>query len=235
MSQRGRSRPGGSPGGREPRRQRDGDGTRRSTSRTRPSGPAAPGSTGAAGQSTPPSPTEKPVGGARSRRRPTAPQPERTVLGLSTARAVILAMVICVVALTVAVPLRTYLGQRSEAEQVAEQRRQLEADVDQLTRDSAQADDPAYVRAQARERLQYVMPGETPYQVQLPGATAPPVEDLTKPKHDGDPWYTDLWRPIVEPQPTPTPPPAPPPAPPASSQDGAGSMTIPQDQGGPTG
>lgn len=143
-------------------------------------------------------------------------------------------MVVCALALTLAVPLRTYLTQRSEAEQVAEQREQLEADVARLTRENEQADDPAYVRAQARERLQYVMPGETPYQVQLPGATAPPVEDLTKPKHDNDPWYTDLWRPIVEPQPTasetPTPPPAPAPAP-----DGAGSMTIPDDQGGPTG
>lgn len=146
-------------------------------------------------------------------------------------------MVVCAVVLTLAMPLRTYLSQRSEAEQVEAQRTQLEADVERLTRDKQQADDPAYVRAQARERLQYVMPGETPYQVQLPGATAPPVEDLTKPRHDNDPWYTDLWRPLVEPQPDPTPEPETPV--PAATQapqpDGAGTMTIPDDQGGPTG
>lgn len=144
-------------------------------------------------------------------------------------------MVICAVALTLAVPLRTYITQRSEAEQVDAQRAQLEADLAQLTRDVAQADDPAYVRAQARERLQYVMPGETPYQVQLPGATAPPVEDLTTPRHDGAPWYSDLWRPIVEPQPVPTETPTPPPAPAAPATEGAGSMTIPHEQEGPTG
>ncbi|WP_345340955.1 septum formation initiator family protein [Rhodococcus olei] len=147
----------------------------------------------------------------------------------------VLAMVVCALALTLAVPLRTYLAQRSEAEHVAEQREQLEADVARLTRDNQQADDPAYVRAQARDRLQYVMPGETPYQVQLPGATAPPVEDLTKPKHDNDPWYTGLWRPVVEPQPTPTAAPTPPPPPAPPGGGAAGSMTIPHDQGGPTG
>ncbi|MFD1811312.1 FtsB family cell division protein, partial [Rhodococcus gannanensis] len=162
------------------------------------------------------------------------PGPERTILGLSTARAVVLAMVLCAVVLTLAMPLSTYLSQRSEAEQVAEQREQLEADVARLTRENEQADDPAHVKAQARERLQYVMPGETPYQVQLPGATAPPVEDLTKPKHDNDPWYTDLWRPIAEPQPTPTAPPALAPTVPPEP-DEAGTMTIPDDQGGPTG
>ena len=140
-------------------------------------------------------------------------------------------------------PLRNYLSQRNETEQVAEQRDQLEADVARLTREKQQANDPAYVRAQAGDRLQFVMPGETPYQVQLPGATAPPVEDLTKPKHDNDPWYTNLWRPIAEPQPTPTAAPptaapptaAPPPQPPAPQPAPAGSMTIPHDQGGTPG
>ncbi|MFF0816119.1 septum formation initiator family protein [Rhodococcus sp. NPDC003318] len=235
MNQRGRSRPGSSPGGRDPRRTRDGAGTRR-PSRTRPTGPAATGNRGGDQDpaASPPSPTEKPVGARSSKRGSARITPERTFFGLSTARAVILAMVVCALLLTLVVPLRTYLAQRSEAEQLAEQREQLEADVARLTRENDQADDPAYVRAQARERLQYVMPGETPYQVQLPGATAPPVEDLTTPKHDNDPWYTDLWRPIVEPQPTPTETPAPTPTP-APAPDSAGSMTIPHDQGGPTG
>lgn len=136
-------------------------------------------------------------------------------------------MVVCALALTLAVPLRNYLSQRTEAEQVAEQREQLEADVARLTREKQQADDPAYIRAQAGDRLQFVMPGDTPYQVQLPGATAPPVEDLTTPKHDNDPWYTTLWRPIAQPQPAPTSAAAP-----SSTPAPAGSMTIPHDQGG---
>lgn len=230
MSQRGRSRPSGSPVGRDPRRARDGSGPRRTT-RTRPAGPASPGNKAEGASDTAPSPTEKPVGARGNRRGRAQTGPERTILGLSTARAVVLAMVLCAVVLTLAMPLRTYLSQRNEAEQVAEQRAQLEEDVARLTRENEQADDPAHVRAQARERLQYVMPGETPYQVQLPGATAPPVEDLTKPKHDNDPWYTDLWRPIAEPQPTPTEAPALAPTVPPAPDD-AGTMTIPDDQGG---
>ncbi|MFE3292551.1 septum formation initiator family protein, partial [Rhodococcus sp. NPDC059234] len=159
---------------------------------------------------------------------------ERTFLGLSTAKAVTLGVVVCALALTLAMPLRTYLTQRTEAEQLAEQKDQLEDDVARLTREKEQSNDPARIKAEARNRLQYVMPGETPYQVQLPGATAPPVETLNKPKRSGNPWYTDLWRPIVEPQPQVTPSPTPPPGP-VPDPANTGSMTIPHDQGGPVG
>mgnify|MGYP006877709536 CR=1 FL=1 len=71
-----------------------------------------------------------------------------------------------------------------------------------------------YIKAEARIRLQYVMPGETPYQVQLPpGAAAPgaPTTDLAETKSN-DPWYTALWHTIAEvPQGIPpTAPPSPP-------------------------
>ncbi|SDE16640.1 Septum formation initiator [Rhodococcus tukisamuensis] len=243
MSQRGRSRPGNSPGGRDPRRERDGAGARR-PSRARPAGPAASAGRGAADDAAPDlgaaSPTEKLVGGPGARRRGSrrdgdGSAPERTFLGLSTARAVVLAVVVCAVALTLAMPLRTYLTQRADADQVAAERAQLEDDVARLTREKQQNDDPAHIKAQARDRLQYVMPGETPYQVQLPGAVAPPVEKVNKPKHDGGSWYTNLWRPIAEPQPEPEPTPAGPvpPAPPAPAPAPAGSMTMPDQQGGP--
>ncbi|MFC4605518.1 FtsB family cell division protein [Rhodococcus kronopolitis] len=240
MNQRGRSRPGKSPGGREPRRERDGAGTRR-PSRARPTGPAASGARGADGAASPDlggtSPTEKLVGARSSRRRDVSGKPERTFMGLSTARAVVLAMVVCALALTLAMPLRTYLTQRADAEQVAAAKIQLEEDVARLTREKQQNDDPAHIKAQARDRLQYVMPGETPYQVQLPGAVAPPVETVNKPKHTGDPWYTNLWRPIVEPQPEPEPAPVGPAslptAPPPPGPAPAGSMTMPDQQGGP--
>ncbi len=148
-----------------------------------------------------------------------------------------LAVVVCALALTLAVPLRNYLTQRSEADRVAAQREQLEDDLKQLTRQKQQNDDPAYISAEARERLQYVKPGETPFQVQLPGEVATRPEELSERKRTADPWFTDLWRPIVEPQPEPSAAPAPPvPGPPPPAPDsGAGSMTIPHDQGGPVG
>ncbi|MFI6040317.1 septum formation initiator family protein [Nocardia sp. NPDC051321] len=146
---------------------------------------------------------------------------DRTILGLSTGKAVILAIVVCALALTLAVPMRTYFTQRAEAAQLAQQRTELESDLQRLRDRRAQQQDPAYIRSEARERLRLVLPGETPYIVQVPGieAAAPPTA-VTR-SREPDPWYTELWRSISEPQPAPAadkatpqaPPVAPPPGP----------------------
>ncbi|MEV0359147.1 septum formation initiator family protein [Nocardia sp. NPDC050697] len=139
-------------------------------------------------------------GGRRSRR---ADRPERTFLGLSTGRAVILAMVVCGLALTLAVPMRTYFSQRAEAVQLAAERQRLEDDVALLRDRRVQQQDPAYIRAEARDRLRLVLPGETPYIVQVPGIEAPPVAAAPTRSREPDPWYTDLWRSLDRPAPTP--------------------------------
>ena len=91
------------------------------------------------------------------------------LLGLSsTKRAAVLAVVVCALALTVAVPLRNYVTQRQELAAVTEQQQALAAEVDELTRQRDRLADPAEIAAQARSRLGYVMPGEVPYVVQLP-------------------------------------------------------------------
>ncbi|MBF6240299.1 FtsB family cell division protein [Nocardia otitidiscaviarum] len=131
-------------------------------------------------------------------------RPEHKILGLSTGRAVLLAAVIAALALTLAVPLRTYFSQRAEAQQLAAERAQLEAEVAELRDRRAQQQDPAYIRAEARDRLRLVMPGETPYIVQVPGIEQPAVPSPTSKPREPDPWYTELWRSISEPQPTPT-------------------------------
>ncbi|MET8799556.1 septum formation initiator family protein [Nocardia sp. NPDC004568] len=135
---------------------------------------------------------------------------ERTILGLSAGKAIILAMVVCALAMTLAVPMRTYFTQRAEADQLAAERRTLEADIDRLKDRRAQQEDPAYIRSEARDRLRLVMPGETPYIVQVPGIEVPAIPDPQAPRHEPDPWYTDLWRSISEPPPeTETPAPQP--------------------------
>jgi cell division protein FtsB len=114
------------------------------------------------------------------------------LLGLSSAkRAAVLAMVVCAVALTVAVPLRNYVSQRQELAAVTEQQRTLAAEVDRLTAERARLSDPAEAAAQARTRLGYVEPGEVPYVVQLPGAGAPPPPPQVG---SGLTWYQALWR-----------------------------------------
>jgi cell division protein FtsB len=118
------------------------------------------------------------------------------LLGLSsTRRAALLAVVVCALALTVAVPLRNYVAQRQELAAVSEQQQALAGDVERLTQERARLSDPAEVAAQARSRLGYVMPGEVPYVVELPhdpAAGQEPDPDV------GVPWYRLLWREVAE-------------------------------------
>lgn len=134
---------------------------------------------------------------------------ERTILGLSAGKAIILAMVVCALAMTLAVPMRTFFTQRAEAAQLAAERKTLEADIAVLKDRRAQQEDPAYIRSEARDRLRLVMPGETPYIVQVPGIEVPAIPDPQAPQTRPDPWYTDLWRSISAPPPTEPAPPAP--------------------------
>ncbi|MGQ9407089.1 FtsB family cell division protein [Mycolicibacterium gilvum] len=144
--------------------------------------------------------------------------------GSAARRAAILAAVICVLTLTIAGPVRTYFSQRTEMKQLQASEAQLREQISELEEQKAKLADPVFIAAQARERLGFVMPGETPYQVQLPpgAAVAPniPAEELLEPKNN-DPWYTSLWHTISDvPQGiSPTAPPVPPgaPAPPPTA------------------
>jgi cell division protein FtsB len=117
------------------------------------------------------------------------------VLGMSTTRrAAVVAIVVCALAFTVAVPLRTYLSQRSEVSVQEQRRSELAAEVAQLEQRKAELADPAQVEAEARKRLRYVMPGETPYMVQLPEDKAQdqPAVPGQQATPDGA-WYERLW------------------------------------------
>ncbi|MGH3764916.1 MAG: FtsB family cell division protein [Pseudonocardiaceae bacterium] len=109
-------------------------------------------------------------------------------------RAAILAAVICVLMLSVAVPLRNYLGQRAELAAVYEQQHILADKIAELERRDALLADPEHIETQARERLRYVHPGEAPYLVQLPpGGTVAATGSVRGPLQ---PWYGQLWRSI---------------------------------------
>lgn len=62
------------------------------------------------------------------------------------------------------------IEQRQEISDLQAQAKAQQEDLEQLEKDRARWDDPAYVRAQARDRLYYVMPGEISYLVFDDGA-----------------------------------------------------------------
>jgi uncharacterized protein len=138
-------------------------------------------------------------------------------LGLTARRAAILAAVVCVLTLTIAGPVRTYFAQRTEMRQLAASEAALRRQIADLEQQKVKLADPAYIAAQARERLGFVKPGDVPYQVQLPPKAALPAEPGSQagPAATNNPWYTSLWHTIAD---TPHGPPTPArqaPAPPA--------------------
>ncbi len=148
-------------------------------------------------------------------------------LGFTARRAAILAAVVCVLTLTIAGPVRTYFAQRTEMKQLAASEAALRKQIADLESQKAKLGDPVYIAAQARERLGFVMPGDIPYQVQLPAGAVvtPETGPEAAPVRSNDPWYTSLWHtiadtphgpppvPPADPGPPPEPGPVPPPAP----------------------
>ena len=113
-----------------------------------------------------------------------------------TGRAAVLALVVCVLAISLAYPLREYLAQHGDIggmrSRVAEQAKS----VADLRAEEKRWQDPAFVERQARERLHFVMPGETSYVVLAPDeAPAPDGVVVSAPRPVAhSPWFTDLWR-----------------------------------------
>jgi len=117
------------------------------------------------------------------------------VPGGLTGRAAVLGLVACALILSLAYPAKEFLAQRGEIGRLQQQQREAQARVAALEERRRQLSDPAYVRAQARERLHYVLPGETVYVVVPPsggssaGGEAPDVPVVGR---DGS-WYGRLW------------------------------------------
>src|SRR6476620_6516630 len=150
-----------------------------------------------------------------------AEQQSEQRFGSAARRAAILAAVVCVLTLTIAGPVRTYFAQRTEMKQLKATEEQLRAQIADLEEQKVKLADPVFIAAQARERLGFVMPGDIPYQVQLPPGAVVSTGPGEQPASaaSNDPWYTALWKTIADtphgPPPVPiAPPPADPGAPP---------------------
>ena len=120
-------------------------------------------------------------------------EPRRVAI---TTRAAILAVVLCVLALALTVPLRQYVAQRGKVVRLRAKQQQAQARVDALEARKRRLQDPAYVEQLARERLHFVRPGEVPYIVLTPPASPPPAAPgppSGKQVGGEGPWYSRLW------------------------------------------
>jgi cell division protein FtsB len=119
-----------------------------------------------------------------------------------TTRAALLALTVCLVALTMAYPLRAYFTQRASIADARNQQKQDQQAVADLRRTVAQYENRASVQDEARRRLHFQLPGETVYYLPAPPPPAkadpsrvhtPAVAD----KRDRA-WYDQLWGSAVE-------------------------------------
>lgn len=120
-----------------------------------------------------------------------------------TVRTLVLGLVTLVAFIVLAPTLRAYVTQSEQQRRVDAQYAAVEADVGRLESELQRWEDPAYVQAQARERLSFVMPGEVAYRVVDPETIEPETgaafEDMVEPVANGPevPWYLVVWESVV--------------------------------------
>ena len=107
-----------------------------------------------------------------------------------TGRAALLVLVLCTLIVALAYPMRQYVSQRADIAETERERDQASRRVEQLRDLKARWQDDAYAEQQIRQRLHYVLPGETGYIVIDPDAAKQSRADLGAADR---PWYSNVW------------------------------------------
>jgi cell division protein FtsL len=112
-----------------------------------------------------------------------------------TSRAAVLAVVICAIALSLAYPVRAYMAQRQQIDQLVAQQQTMLTQVKNLEAEQAKLSDRSYIEQLARQELDMCFPGTQCYVVE---GSQPPING-TRPQPSGPaPWYAKLWRSVEQ-------------------------------------
>jgi cell division protein FtsL len=112
-----------------------------------------------------------------------------------TSRAAVLAVVICAIALSLAYPVREYMAQRQQIDQLVAQQQTMLTQVKNLEAEKARLSDRSYVEQLARQELDMCFPGTQCYVVE----GGQPQASGTRPRQPGPaPWYARLWHSVEQ-------------------------------------
>ena len=145
---------------------------------------------GGAADARTPGNTERPRGGAAEARAPGSTERSRL-----TSRAAVLAVVLCAIALSLAYPVREYIAQRRQIDQLEAQRHAIAATLRGLEAEQQKLTSNAYVEQQARDRLHMCLPTQTCYVIINPARPDRPAVSAHAP---GTPWYERLWHSVQQ-------------------------------------
>jgi cell division protein FtsB len=106
-----------------------------------------------------------------------------------TPRAAILALVICSIALSLAYPVREYIAQRRQIDQLLDRRDQIGMRLRHLESARRRLNDPVYIERLARDRLHMCLPTQMCYEIIK---SAPKGVSATA-RGTSEPWYAKLW------------------------------------------
>jgi cell division protein FtsB len=107
-----------------------------------------------------------------------------------TGRAALLAVVICAIALSLAYPVREYIAQRQQIDQLLAQQQAMSAQVKALQAEDGKLSQNWYIEQAAQAELHMCFPQEQCYEVVSGQQAKTPV---TTPQGAGDSWYAKLW------------------------------------------
>ena len=112
-----------------------------------------------------------------------------------TSRAAVLAVVICAIALSLAYPVREYLAQRQQIDQLVGQQQTMLAEVKSLQAEQGKLSERTYIEQLARQELDMCFPGAQCYIVE--GGHSP-ISGTPAPHTEPAPWYAKLWRSVEQ-------------------------------------
>jgi len=121
------------------------------------------------------------------------PVPPRTTR--LTGRAAVLAVVICAIALSLAYPVREYIAQRQQIDQLVAQQQTMLTQVKNLQAQQARLSEQSYIEQLARQELDMCFPGTQCYIVE----GSQPLLSGSRPQQSGpEPWYAKLWQSVEQ-------------------------------------
>ena len=108
-----------------------------------------------------------------------------------TGRAAVLAVVLCAVVLSLAYPVREYMAQRQQIDQLVAQQQTMLTQVKNLQAEQARLSERSYIEQLARQELDMCFPGTQCYVIE---GSHPLASGVRSQPSGPAPWYAKLWQ-----------------------------------------